>query len=80
MRTRRFPAPWGVCQRCGFDYRLNQLKKEWTGLRVCGPCFDPRPPELKPPRYRPEGLVRPDASPEPPPVFAEDAGDPRSQY
>jgi hypothetical protein len=42
--------------RCGFKYRLNELKKEWTGLRVCKPCFDPRPAELKPPRYKPEGF------------------------
>lgn len=70
-------VPLGECMRCGFDFRLNQLSKEWTGLRVCASCFDPRPAELKPPRYGPEGLVRPDASPATEPVFAEDAGDPR---
>jgi hypothetical protein len=61
--------PYGLCQRCGFKYRLNQLRKEWDGLRVCAPCLDPRPPEQKPPRYRAEGLVRPDASPDVEPVF-----------
>lgn len=57
---------WGVCMRCGFRYDLSQLRKEWTGLRVCSPCFDPRPSELSPPAVKPEGLPRPDASPEPP--------------
>jgi len=67
-----FPQPWGECARCGLDYRLNKLRKEWTGLRVCAECYDPRPPELKPPRYRPEGLVRRDAAPRTIPVFKED--------
>lgn len=74
MARHRFPPPYGECQRCGFTYRLNQLKKEWTGLRVCfgantAHCFDPRPPDTKPPKYKPEGLPRPDAAPETEPVF-----------
>lgn len=63
------PRPYGLCQRCGFKYRLNQLKREWTALRVCSDCFDPKPPDLKPPKYKPEGLPRPDASPDIEPVF-----------
>lgn len=69
-RRTNYPRPYGECQRCGLTYRLNQLKKEWTGLRVCygSPpdryCFDPRPPDTKPPKYKPEGLPRPDAAPE----------------
>jgi hypothetical protein len=65
-------APWGECMRCGFKYRLTALCKEWTGLRVCKGCFDPKPPELKPPSYKPEGLPRPDASPQTEPIFRED--------
>jgi hypothetical protein len=65
--------PWGVCARCGFKRRLNHLCKEWTGNRVCrDTCWDPRPPDLRPPRYGPEGLPRPDAAPEPAPIFKED--------
>jgi hypothetical protein len=63
------PRPYGECQRCGFKHRLNQLRKEYTGLRVCTPCFDPKPAEMKPPKYKPEGLPRPDAAPETVPVF-----------
>lgn len=42
---------WNViCDRCGFEYKSNQLRKEWTGLRVCsGPntndCWEPRHPQ-----------------------------------
>ena len=65
--------PWGICMRCGFKRRLNHLKKEWTGNRVCyDTCFDARPADTRPPKYGPEGLPRPDASPEPEPIFKED--------
>lgn len=57
-----------LCDRCGFKFKSNQLRKEWTGLRVChGPdtndCWEPRHPQdrLKgrkdkqaPPWVRPE--------------------------
>ncbi len=67
------PAPWGSCMRCDRKRRLTALKKEWTGLRVCADtCWDPKPAELKPPSYKPEGLPRPDASPQLEPVFRED--------
>lgn len=67
-------APWGVCQRCGFKRRVNQLSKEWTGLRVCAECFDPRPAEMRAPYVKPEGVVVPNASPEPEPVHRNEYG------
>lgn len=33
------------CDRCGFDYLNTELRKEWTGLRVCNKCWDPRHPQ-----------------------------------
>jgi hypothetical protein len=28
---------WNViCQRCGFKHKAEEVKKEWTGLTVCG--------------------------------------------
>jgi hypothetical protein len=63
-------SPWGICPRCGFKRRLNVMKKEWTGLRVCPPCWDPKPAEMKPPKVKPEGVPVPNAQPEPEPVFA----------
>lgn len=62
-------SPWGECQRCGFDVRLNKMRKEWSGLRVCGPCWDPKPAETRAPLVRPEGLPRPDAAPATDPIF-----------
>lgn len=64
--------PWGECPRCGFDRRLNEFRKEWTGLRVCRECWDARPADTKPPKYGPEGLPRPDAQPATEPIFKED--------
>jgi len=60
---------YGICQRCSFKFRLNCLKIEWSGLRVCGDCWDPLPDTMTPPVVYPEGLARPDAAPEPPDVF-----------
>lgn len=33
----------GECARCGFIYKLNALKYEWSGLKVCSACWDPLP-------------------------------------
>lgn len=63
----------GVCDRCGFIVEPHtKLRKEWTGLRVCGPCWDPKPPELRPPPVKPEGLPVRNARPEPEPIFREE--------
>jgi len=37
--------PWGICDRCGFKYPLKELRKEWTGLKVCKNDWDPRHPQ-----------------------------------
>jgi len=65
MSTGYGRGPKGVCMRCGFNYRLNQLRKEWTGNRVCDDCYDRKPEQLRPVRVGPEGLPRSNASPEP---------------
>lgn len=72
MAARRQPK--GECQRCGLEYPLNQLRKEWTGLRVCKKDFDPRPADTKPPKYKPEGLILRNAAPEAEPVFGRSDG------
>lgn len=40
----------GVCDRCGLQYKLKELKEETyqgrrTGLYVCPPCWDPEHPQ-----------------------------------
>ena len=34
-----------LCDRCGFKYKADKLRLEWTGLRVCNECFEPRHPQ-----------------------------------
>jgi len=36
------------CERCGFLYKLRELKEEWTGLKVCPTCFEQKHPQLNP--------------------------------
>lgn len=40
-----------VCDRCGFVFPYADLRREWTGLRVCADCFDPKHPSLTPKRH-----------------------------
>ncbi len=35
----------GVCMRCGTVHQLVDLRREWTGLKVCSECFDHRHPQ-----------------------------------
>lgn len=56
--------PWASCDRCGFKVRHDQLRKEWTSLLVCEPCYDPRPPQLDAPNVYPEGIPIQDPRPE----------------
>lgn len=35
----------GICDRCGFEFPLNSLRKEWTGMLVCSRDYDPRHPQ-----------------------------------
>jgi len=37
--------PWYQCDRCGFDYRQSEIRKQWDGLMVCGKCWEPRHPQ-----------------------------------
>lgn len=42
----------GICDRCGFTYKLAELKYEVqdeikNGLRVCYDCFDPDQPQFQ---------------------------------
>jgi len=37
------PGTWKVvCDRCGFVFRSNELKKTWDGLMVCEQDWEPR--------------------------------------
>ena len=51
----------GLCDRCGFEYKLLELKEEWNGLKVCSNCYEPKHPQLEPLRAKadPEALYKP---------------------
>ena len=38
----------GLCDRCGFEYKLNELREEWNNLKTCPDCFEPKAPQLDP--------------------------------
>ena len=31
-----------ACHRCGFWFPSTEIRKEWTGLSVCSPCWETR--------------------------------------
>ena len=51
----------GICDRCGFQTKYLDLQKEWTGFKVCSECFEPKHPQLTPPKniIDPEALFEP---------------------
>lgn len=53
-----------ICDRCGFEYPLRELRKEWTGLMVCSSDLDKRPAEMTPPVVKAEGVPSPNARPD----------------
>jgi len=67
-----------LCDRCGQCFKLNSLRKEWTGFKVCATCYEPKHPQLEPKRAIHEPIAvrepRPDRI-EPVTVFAGAPGD-----
>ena len=64
-KSRFVLGEWNVlCDRCGVQFKASQLRDEWTGLKTCSECWEPRHPsdlariprtEKAPPWTRPEG-------------------------
>jgi len=50
-----------LCDQCGQQFKLNQLKKERTGFKVCDECYEPKHPQLEPKRTlnEPQALLEP---------------------
>jgi hypothetical protein len=69
MRNYYESGKWNaICDRCGLKHKNTELRKEWTGLMVCSPCWEPKHPQLmlRVPR---EAGNTPWARPEPEDVF-----------
>ena len=51
----------GLCDRCGFEYKLQELQEEWNGAKVCPSCYEPKHPQLEPltATADPEALFKP---------------------
>jgi len=45
---------YGISDRSGRRYRLNKMKTEWTGAKVGPDEFDPKQPQLSPPKAFPD--------------------------
>ena len=61
--TYRAGNAWYICDRCSQRWRRGDMLTEWTNLRVCPVCIDPRPPQMMPPNVYPEGIPFFDARP-----------------
>jgi NAD-dependent SIR2 family protein deacetylase len=50
-----------ICDRCGQQYKYLELKKEWTGFKVCPECYEPKHPQLLPKRTlnEPQAIYQP---------------------
>lgn len=74
MLEQHVHGPKAICDRCGFQYGLGDLRKEWTGLMVCsGPgtndCWERRHPQEYVRAVPDTQGVRPDMRPEAADVF-----------
>ena len=67
-----------LCDRCGFQYKLLDLKEEWNGLKTCSQCFETKHPQLDPGYHAADAEALPWARParqEPMTVFVGAPGD-----
>ena len=39
---------YGISDRSGFRYKLNEMKREWTGMLVGRDEYEPKQPQLEP--------------------------------
>ena len=45
---------YGISDRSGFRYKLNEMKREWTGMLVGPDEFETKQPQLQPRRTGPD--------------------------
>lgn len=55
---------WGISDRSGRRYRLREMKTEWTGAKVGPDEFEPKHPQLFPPKAYPDPQALRDPRPE----------------
>lgn len=47
----------GICDYCGQQYMLNDLKKNWRGYKVCEADYEPKEPQLEPLKYNGDAIA-----------------------
>ncbi len=55
---------YGISDRSGFRYRLNVMRKEWTGMLVGPDEYEPKHPQLEPIRKVVDPQALKDARPD----------------
>lgn len=55
---------WGISDRSGRRYRLDEMMTEWTGAKVGPDEFDPKQPQLRAPKVSPDPQALRDPRPE----------------
>ena len=35
----------GLCQQCGFKFKMSALRLRWDGIYACSECWEPRHPQ-----------------------------------
>jgi hypothetical protein len=56
---------WGISDRSGVRYRLRDMRKEWTGALVGPDEYDPKHPQLYPPKVSPDPQALKNPRPDP---------------
>jgi hypothetical protein len=56
---------YGISDRSGFRYRLRDMKKEWTGALVGPDEYEPKHPQLYPPKVGPDPQALRNPRPDP---------------
>jgi len=56
---------WGISDRSGRRYRLREMRKEWTGALVGPDEYDPKHPQLYPPKTYPDPQALKNPRPDP---------------
>ena len=67
-----------LCDRCGQQFKFNQLRQEWNGLKTCPQCFETKHPQLDPSYHSADPQALPWTRParvEPITVFVGGSGD-----
>lgn len=56
---------WGISDRSGRRYRLREMRKEWTGALVGPDEYEPKHPQLYPPKPYPDPQALKNPRPDP---------------